>query len=985
MQSITPAKIATIPASAHFMESLAAGLLREVAEQPEALRQYEIYLPNRRAVRNLSQAFFRVAQRPRALILPRMKLLASGSDDEIDQFGGDPGTPVIPVSQLQRALIFAKRIHQILGKEQGFSHSLSLAIALGRLRDELLNSELPPERLVELVPVELAEHWQASLQILLPVLTEWEAELSAEAGVEQVTARNQYLQRQIAEWQRSPAPHPVVMAGLIPPPGGLSDFLAAILTLPTGRLVFPAVDLELLSQTPTPTLAPTHPQAMIAALFNRLGIEAAAVAPWPAELLRGHSAEQAERIDGFARVLRDAAPRPGLANLRLRRFDCLDISGEAEIIALHLREAIELSEQTTAALVTRDRNLARLVKVELERLGLGVDDSGGIPLLKTPPGIFMILLLRAVSVDVSPSELLALLKHPLMRAGMERTEFLERLRQLEKFLLRGTRPGRGQSGIRNAFKGEIRGLSPAQKTRLEDWYQRIERLLEPLVAEVNRDDSTMAAAVAQWIRTADALAADRSGDSSELWRDEAGDCLARFCGEVAAASATVGRLDGRSLADSIEQLAAGITVYKLHPSHRRVFIWGPAEARLNPCDRMILGGLNEGSWPNTLTTDPWLSQPMRERLGLETHDQQIGASAHDFLGCFGAPEVILTRSTTALLEVKEPSRWLRLLDRENPTWPGAERLGWIGRRDQPSGPADPAQFEPRPCPPLSARRRDFSPSAIRLWYRNPYGYYARYILSLYALDPLDAAPDHRERGQIFHQIIADFIEHYPATLPPDAEARLAAIAKADFDEIRYSHPEIAVFWEARFASIAAFILRTEAERRPELVGIFSEIQGSIELETAKGSFRLTAKADRIETRRDGSVRIVDYKTGSAPASAKVIRGFEPQLLLEAMIARRHHGFPAIPAAHTISLEYWEIKGGEGDKNRIRPIPSDKQQKTLSVAAAIDEAERGLVRLFEKFWDESTAYRVRPHRQEDYKNDYDDYEHLARQDEWGVTE
>ena len=76
----------------------------------------------------------------------------------------------------------------------------------------------------------------------------------------------------------------------------------------------------------------------------------------------------------------------------------------------------------------------------------------------------------------------------------------------------------------------------------------------------------------------------------------------------------------------------------------RVRILGPLEARLTSSDRLVLGGLNEGTWPPQPRSDAWLSRPMRLELGLDLPERRIGLSAHDFAQMLGAREVILTRA-----------------------------------------------------------------------------------------------------------------------------------------------------------------------------------------------------------------------------------------------------------------------------------------------------------------------------------------------------
>ena len=92
--------------------------------------------------------------------------------------------------------------------------------------------------------------------------------------------------------------------------------------------------------------------------------------------------------------------------------------------------------------------------------------------------------------------------------------------------------------------------------------------------------------------------------------------------------------------------------------HPRLFIWGPFEARLQQTDVVILGSLNDGTWPKSSDPGAWLNRPMREALGLPSPEEKIGQSAHDFATLLAAPEVILTRAEKKDGVPTVPSRWL---------------------------------------------------------------------------------------------------------------------------------------------------------------------------------------------------------------------------------------------------------------------------------------------------------------------------------------
>ena len=97
------------------------------------------------------------------------------------------------------------------------------------------------------------------------------------------------------------------------------------------------------------------------------------------------------------------------------------------------------------------------------------------------------------------------------------------------------------------------------------------------------------------------------------------------------------------------------------PVHPRLSIWGPFEARLQQTDVMILGSLNDGTWPEAADPGPWLNRPMRKALGLPSPEEEIGHAAHDFTSLLGASRVFLTRAEKIDGVPTVPSRWLMRL------------------------------------------------------------------------------------------------------------------------------------------------------------------------------------------------------------------------------------------------------------------------------------------------------------------------------------
>nr|WP_295795756.1 hypothetical protein [uncultured Microbacterium sp.] len=123
----------------------------------------------------------------------------------------------------------------------------------------------------------------------------------------------------------------------------------------------------------------------------------------------------------------------------LQRVDCPGEAEEAEVVALAMRHALE-NESKTAALVTPDRGLARRVAAALSRWDIEIDDSAGVPLQHSAPGMFFHLVAEMVQKRFAPVATLAALKHPLAAGGRSRNTFRDDVRLLERAVLRGPRP-----------------------------------------------------------------------------------------------------------------------------------------------------------------------------------------------------------------------------------------------------------------------------------------------------------------------------------------------------------------------------------------------------------------------------------------------------------------------------------------------------------------------------------------------------------------
>src|SRR4029077_20752946 len=75
--------------------------------------------------------------------------------------------------------------------------------------------------------------------------------------------------------------------------------------------------------------------------------------------------------------------------------------------------------------------------------------------------------------------------------------------------------------------------------------------------------------------------------------------------------------------------------------------------------------------------------------------------------------------------------------------------------------------QPEPRPPRATRPLKLSVTAIEDWLRDPYTIYAKHILKLEALDPVDMPLSAADRGSAIHDALGEFTRDFAAKLPDD--------------------------------------------------------------------------------------------------------------------------------------------------------------------------------------------------------------------------
>ncbi|WFW29802.1 MAG: PD-(D/E)XK nuclease family protein [Wolbachia endosymbiont of Menacanthus eurysternus] len=366
--------------------------------------------------------------------------------------------------------------------------------------------------------------------------------------------------------------------------------------------------------------------------------------------------------------------------------------------------------------------------------------------------------------------------------------------------------------------------------------------------------------------------------------------------------------------------------------------------------------------------NPFLNTLTRERFGFPSIQEEQGYFLYNLHGLFGASKVyiisllsnrksILLRRLEIVLrkESKYSHNWLKMLNTPEVIAPCA-----------------------RPVPkPKSEVRKEImqvmSCSAVEKLIRNPYSFYAEYILNIKKLRDLNFKPSMLEFGVIVHSTLEKYLHSRESPM---------RIAQEVFSSSQFTFSNM---WLVRLQKIVQSFIkfnRTTRSNRFELEKVFfypifhldTEVYTShnnlskykitctenIDL-VAKGIL-LTSKCDRVEYLPNGKIAIIDYKLGSIPSDEEITSGFFSQLILEALTVE-----------HTTKMEVSELIYWKLDFNEIKVFSlKNCRQKIL-------EFKSGLPKFLFSYLKDSIPFIASP-----YFNRFLDfyvYKQLERTGEW----
>ncbi|WP_294227812.1 double-strand break repair protein AddB [uncultured Shimia sp.] len=961
----TSPRVFALPPGADFPKYLVDGLRARFSDQrPDAIAKATVIVNTARMARRVHALF----DAGPATLLPRIQLLGEFANAASAHLPA--AAP--PVRQRFELIQLVTRLLEQQPDLAARASVYDLADSLAALFDEMAGEGVPVDTIEALDVSDQSGHW-ARAQSFFGIARHFIEDMDSAPGQEARQRRS--IEAIVSSWDQTPPQNPIILAGSTGSRGTMQLLMQAVAQLPQGAVVLPGFDFDMPPATwdhlSDGLQSEDHPQYRFRALIQDLGITPQDVTPWHKCIAPSPARNKVVSLALRPAPVTDQWLSEGstLGDLSQATQDITLVEAttqreEALAIAARFRKAAD--EGLTCALITPDRMLTRQVTAALDRWDIVPDDSAGQPLQLSPPGRFLRHIVALFHQKLTSEALLTLLKHPLAHSGENRGDHLRYTRDLELWIRR--------QGVTYPIAEDMRAWAAARDSDMTEW---MTWLIDSFCA-ASQTSNDMSALLETHIALAERIAQGPGDGSGGLWDQAAGRSAARLVAEVRDHAEVVGTITPSDYADLFAALLSRAEVRDRDAGHPNLLIWGTLEARVQGADLVILGGLNEGSWPESPSPDPWLNRKLRHEAGLLLPERRIGLSAHDFQQAIGAPEVWITRSVRSDEAETVPSRWVNRLTNLLSGLPGqhgpealremkARGDAWLSYvRAMETVPLVPAAARPSPTPPPEARPRQLSVTEIKRLIRDPYAIYAKHVLRLRPLNPLMRTPDALLRGIVVHDVLEQLIKTSVAEDKPVTREQLLTISETVLAQ-NVPWATARALWQARLDRVADHIVHGEEIRRAHATPMAFET--SAEGLIPELGFRLTAKADRIDQTEAGALILYDYKTGLPPSKDEQTY-FDKQLLLEAAMAEQG-GFKDIDPSDVADAIY--IGLGTSPKDQPAPLLETPPTKVWEEFTT----------LIQHYVADGKGFTSR--RAMRTERDEGDFDQLARFGEWDATD
>jgi len=323
-----------------------------------------------------------------------------------------------------------------------------------------------------------------------------------------------------------------------------------------------------------------------------------------------------------------------------------------------------------------------------------------------------------------------------------------------------------------------------------------------------------------------------------------------------------------------ERLSLQIVAFSGSPL-RGLQVLGLFETRALNFKNVIVVDVNEGLLPSLNIYEPLIPREVMIKLNLDRLELEEEIQRYGFMRLISAAEhvhLIYQHNNN-----RTRSRFLEEL-----IWEQEERASKIGSVKIIRGAFEASVERKQRLVPKTAAMVDFlknfrfSASSINTYMQNPYAFYCRYVLGLRTTEDLLEDPESRHIGIFIHDLLAEAFGGFIGRKPVlDANFRkyFQKIYGSRFAAVfgRQGRSDTFLMETVLKARLDRFLdqeaLRCETEVAKVL---YLERKFEDQLKSGENQVHLTYRVDRVDEMTDGSLMILDYKTGSMDPMPKDI-------------------------------------------------------------------------------------------------------------------
>ncbi|KJV65876.1 MULTISPECIES: PD-(D/E)XK nuclease family protein [Ehrlichia] len=821
-----------------------------------------------------------------------------------------------------RKLLLLMEFIKLWNSENNDNYPLSLGYELSSLLNEMHVHCIPLSDLEYLFDCDLPVHCQKAAKLLAELSKKWREVLNKEKVLDILEHRSLYVSDLVKYLQDEALNCTIIFAGMMFD-NFFINFVQALYKLPNSTIIFPYIDMSIDDEN-WQLLEECHYQYYIKSLLDILKVNRNDI------IFLGHPnhlvfVSSVFNFNLFLEKYHQNDIQKYDDYNRVKLITCVSDEEEAQVVSMLIKENVcsDLIVFTNNLLLTKRINSI----VNSEKL---LDQSNIDYLILS----FILHILEVVMSKWNPIPLLSLLKHPFVTLGYAKEDYEVLMSSFELKVVRSY-SCHDFFSIENNIKEKVPDL-------LHFW-EKITGVILPLMKV--KHDIISSIVEAHIVCIQDLLKGSVIIDLNDYSKiEEFFDNFRNSCNGV--------KIYGM---DVYYEILVSVLNSTFFAENYRL-----SSVNLSKKEVVIFAGFNEMNY-GVSSCGALLNKWIRAKLGLPSIQREKGHFAYLLHSFFYADKIYITQSLKSFGKINEESIWVRRLKILARLYNIESLKGDIYSKIQDgflySDVKNLSYLRPQPNPEISQRMNAFNilaTTSLETLIKNPYVFYLNNILNVLPCKDINERFSMRDFGIIVHNV---FYKYLLSNSNQHRYEDLIEIATSEFLDKYKDFPQVETILWPKFQKMAEQFFEINLERSHDINEVITEHFFSWEI---CNNVKVVSRCDRVECLKDGSVVVIDYKTGVIPSQSDINYGVALQMIIQALTVKQS-------LKKDISgLMYWKINSED-----MKVIPVDNYIELMKkLEIALKQLILDYVTIMKPF---TASYDI---------SKYTNYDLITRIKEWG---